>query len=369
MLATIAGSSLLVVRQDAATNLRDNNSKKEKIRLQFRKEKGIGGNGDVATFTVLQLTDMHLGEAENLDWGPEADRKTFGVLESVLDYEDESTIDFVVVTGDQLTANNIDDNATDYYRMVGDFLQSRSIPYAMIFGNHDDAPLDNDPPDSQPTEVLPAKANRTQLVLTDQTHSFSLSEVGPSSLYGVSNFVLPVWGSSATDPQMLQIFLLDSGGGSLPTRVDRSHLDWFRSQRTTTTTTAAVVFQHVPTKQFRFNKDRCAGFNGDNGIDPVLEDAGLVQTLQDDGNVHFLAVGHMHGNSYCCSTTDGNNKNNNKNETLLHLCFGRHSGYGGYGSSDRGGRLYQFRHEQNQLRWRSWVRLESGETVDRYDSP
>ena len=44
----------------------------------------------------------------------------------------------------------------------------------------------------------------------------------------------------------------------------------------------------------------------------------------------------------------------------LHLCFGRHSGYGGYGSWTRGSRQVKF-HLANPGEVQTWIRLETGE--------
>lgn len=54
---------------------------------------------------------------------------------------------------------------------------------------------------------------------------------------------------------------------------------------------------------------------------------------------------------------------------LLHVCFGRHSGYGGYGTWGKGARVFRIEIDQNNstfMAWSSWVRMESGEIVDRY---
>ena len=85
-----------------------------------------------------------------------------------------------------------------------------------------------------------------------------------------------------------------------------------------------------------------------------------TQTYFDDGNVHFLAVGHNHGNSYCCPTS--------RNNGVLSLCFGRHSGYGGYGNLDRGARVYELSvdTENGYFSYKSWVQMESGDVTEMY---
>jgi hypothetical protein len=164
-----------------------------------------------------------------------------------------------------------------------------------------------------------------------------------------------------------QIILLDSGGGTLPNQLQSSQLDWISSVRVRDI--PAVVFQHIPTSHHSFQDKICIGSNGDGGIDPVSYDPGILDFLLSDGAVHLLAVGHNHGNSYCCPAAQ-------RNETLpLTLCFGRHSGYGGYGDFARGSRLYELNMnvstrpedgEKPKFSLRSWVQMESGNVTELY---
>lgn len=65
----------------------------------------------------------------------------------------------------------------------------------------------------------------------------------------------------------------------------------------------------------------------------------------------------------------------NGNQTLpLSLCFGRHSGYGGYGEFDRGSRIYELRirgttvpmEGKKVVSFHSWVQIESGNVTEEY---
>ena len=69
-------------------------------------------------------------------------------------------------------------------------------------------------------------------------------------------------------------------------------------------------------------------------LTPVEYDAGILNTLS-ALDVRFLAVGHDHGNGYCCQHVDSE----------VHVCFGRHSGYGGYSHKNwsRGARVYELK--------------------------
>lgn len=235
-------------------------------------------------FRVLQLADLHLGEAENTDWGPEQDRKTFRALNSLIGYEQP---DLIVLSGDQLTANNVDQNATAYYNRLATFLEAFQIPYCLIFGNHDDMDLETKVNGTKAKH--PAKTSRRQLVRSDRRHKYSLTQEGPLSVQGVSNYVLNVYDSRSK--VRLQIILLDSGGGSLPQEILLTQLRWYKTVRQFDVD--AIAFQHIPTEQFRFSNSSCSGFQGEGGIAPLENDPANEMDFfkENDPKLHVLSVG------------------------------------------------------------------------------
>jgi predicted MPP superfamily phosphohydrolase len=294
------------------------------------------------SFKILQLADLHMGE--DTDSGPERDRRTWRALDRIIVKEDP---DLIVLSGDQLSAGHVDANATAYYKILGNKLSEYNRPWALIFGNHDDAPYQRRVRNGIETVIqpVPAQTSREELLRVDR--SFPLSLTGSASgnnIFGTSNYALDVY-----TPQGLvaaKLVFLDTGGGSLPKRVDRSQLAWLTKQASSRV--PWVVFAHIPTQDFAFNGPLpCSGMH-EGGLAPVQMDAGLVPALVGYGNVHILAVGHNHGNDYCCRRSD-----------VLHLCFGRQSGYGGNGRWERGARVYELVHGSS-FQWRSWVRMEDG---------
>merc|ERR1712008_136624 len=122
---------------------------------------------------------------------------------------------------------------------------------------------------------------------------------------------------------------LDIGGGALRQAIDDDQIEWFREQAAKTTKVPAVAFQHIPTWQHEYVDGTCVGYQGEE-VNGLEYDGGIVDAMIESGRFHFLAVGHNHGNDYCCPYS--NDDNNNSND--LYLCYGRHSGYGGYGNWD-----------------------------------
>lgn len=307
-----------------------------------------------STFTILQLSDLHLGENSWTDWGPKQDLKTWNVLDTVIPLEQPNLI---VLSGDQLTANNVENNASAYYHILASKLSAYRVPFAMIFGNHDDMPFE-DPlgnGTSRRTET-----SRRQLFDVLSQYTLSLTQVGPKELPGVSNYWLDVFGENQV---AMRVLLLDSGGGTLRQQITLSQVDWF--QRTHLPQIPTVAFQHIPTIDFQHSKERCNGSISEGRIAPLHSDGGMIAALS-QAHFHFLAVGHNHGNDYCCAHSDPSTPPTSSN---LYLCFGRHSGYGGYNRGwSRGARVYHIRWNDHQtIEWTSHVRLETGEVVSEYD--
>ena len=247
------------------------------------------------TFQIMQITDIHLGEAEYTDWGPLQDQKTMLLLDTIFAIEKP---DLIVLGGDQLTANNCLQNCTEYYKILGRFLSNYNIPWATIMGNHDD--MDFEVEDGTGTTIPHSVGLRKELLQTDQRFPLSLSQNSLNNVTGVTNYVLDVF-DPVTDNISLQIFLLDSGGGSMREAIEDDQVQWLRKAATTDTRTAAVpavAFQHIPTYAHQYVDDACFGYQGE-GIAGLTYDGGIIDAMTEAGRFHFLAVGHNHGNDVC----------------------------------------------------------------------
>ncbi|KNC87744.1 hypothetical protein SARC_00178 [Sphaeroforma arctica JP610] len=99
-----------------------------------------------------------------------------------------------------------------------------------------------------------------------------------------------------------------------------------------------------------------------NGIESNISLFGA--TIADAG-IKLVAFGHNHGNDFCCSATiDGQEQHKDSMSTRqLGLCFGRHSGYGGYGEKRwaKGARVYEL--DLSVTHVATHVRLEDGTIV------
>lgn len=66
----------------------------------------------------------------------------------------------------------------------------------------------------------------------------------------------------------------------------------------------------------------------------LLSTPELLSTLVTYGNVRGIFVGHDHGNDWCCplgSAHKDPTHNDSAHKDPVVVCYGRHTGYGGYG--------------------------------------
>ncbi|CAK9175261.1 unnamed protein product [Ilex paraguariensis] len=198
-------------------------------------------------FKIALFADLHFGEDSWTDWGPQQDVNSVKVMSTVLDEEHP---DFVIYLGDVITANNVlIQNASLYWEQALSPTRARGIPWASVFGNHDDAPFEWPMEWFSSTRVpqihCPASANHsysggedcsfrgtTRLELMNyeiEHNTLSYSRSGPKDLWpSVSNYVLKL--SSSSDPELPVAFMyfLDSGGGSYPEVISNTQTEWFR---------------------------------------------------------------------------------------------------------------------------------------------
>ncbi|KAG6359982.1 hypothetical protein INS49_011037 [Diaporthe citri] len=173
-------------------------------------------------FKIAQISDTHMVtgtgvckdaiDAHGQPLPPsEADPLTVGFIERVLDTEKP---DLVVLTGDQIH-HDIPDSQSALFKVIAPIIE-RSIPYAAVFGNHDD-------------EGVYALSRSEQMAVL---HSlpFSLCQPGPEQVDGIGNYYLQVFPQSASQAAVLTIYLLDSHG-QIPSKVKDPDYDWIKQSQ------------------------------------------------------------------------------------------------------------------------------------------
>lgn len=310
-------------------------------------------------------------------WGPASDLKTVKVIETILDVEKPN---FVILNGDLITGENTHvQNATAYLDQIVEPLVQRQTPWASTYGNHD-----RDYNLSPSALFLREKNLFPKLSLTRSMVS--------NADAGVTNYVLPIFPSDPriSVPAMLLWFFdsrggneyqsLDSSGAGIPIPgfVHPSVVDWFTTQKALLLTRygreiPGLAFVHIPIyamaafQSTGVDAHEEPGINDDNPLAPqslthgvyTAGDIPFMRALSTTPSLRAVFSGHDHGNDWCAKW-DGSLPGMVVPGPAqgLAMCFGRHTGYGGYGSWTRGSRQIFLHEETLESEVETWVRLE-----------
>jgi 3',5'-cyclic AMP phosphodiesterase CpdA len=286
----------------------------------------------------VQLTDIHWRN------GDAADRRSRALVEHVLETERP---DLVVLTGDVVEGSEAPDPVAAYREAVTP-METRGIPWAAVFGNHDDE----------------GRHTRGQLLQGLQACRFGLTSRGPARLTGVGNYVLRV-GAAAGRGLSAVLYFLDSNsydarGTGHYGWIAHDQIAWYRktsrrlrrAYRGPAETLPALAFFHIPLPEYAEAWERvvCRGQRNEDVCAPALN-SGFFAALVEEGDVLGTFVGHDHVNDF---------------EGLLHgirLCYGRATGFSPYGLDGflRGARVIRLR--DGERAFATWLRLEDGTVV------
>ena len=309
-------------------------------------------------------------------------------MNQVLDAESPQ---LVVLNGDLITGDNTYlENSTDYLDIIVAPLVERDLLWASTYGNHDsDFNLSRENILGHERRYLNSRT--TQMVF--------------DRLAGVTNYYLPVYPSNGSDVPCLLLWFFDSRGGfyyqqqtdsgeriGQPNWVDRSVVEWFKDASSNlrqkySRTIPSIGFVHIPTNASRALQTQAGvdahyqpGINddyalaqqgqgwcadGSNGASCRYggQDAPFMEAVTSTPGFIALFSGHDHGDTWCYRWKDRVPGMPIEGHGIF-LCFGQHSGYGGYGSWTRGSRQILLTESMlEDLQVDTWIRLETGEVV------
>lgn len=293
------------------------------------------------TLTLVQFTDTHFED------GCAADQRTQALMGQVLDLEQP---DLVLLTGDVLGGQGVQDPRAAW-QMAAAPMVARSLPWAAIFGNHDDE----------------CGLSRQALLAIQQGIPGCLTRPGPVRVSGLGNFLLRI--RQAKGPRTGYVLCcLDTNnyaetpiGGHGWVREDQ--IRWFRQAMgrlgppSAPVSPPVLVFIHIPLPEYEevWRLGRCQGEKREAVCCPRIN-TGLFAAMHLAGRVRGVFAGHDHLNDY---------------EGSLHgirLCYGRASGYNTYGEEDfrHGARIIRL--QEGEADFTTWIRLDDGSRVD-YSPP
>ncbi|KDE09787.1 hypothetical protein MVLG_00186 [Microbotryum lychnidis-dioicae p1A1 Lamole] len=183
------------------------------------------------TYTILQVADLHLsvgpGKCRDLDFKQRtncealgADTYTLQWLETALD---EVKPSLVVLSGDQLNGQDTSWSVQSAIMKFAPLIYRRSIPWTVVFGNHDGETTDLD--------------LKRQIDLMSRLPYF-VGEAGPSSIAGSGNYVRSIRASDS-DTVLSTLYFLDSHANVKKTApwsqagydfIKPDQINWFRGR-------------------------------------------------------------------------------------------------------------------------------------------
>ncbi|KFY46958.1 hypothetical protein V494_00251 [Pseudogymnoascus sp. VKM F-4513 (FW-928)] len=328
--------------------------------------------GESGEFKILQICDMHMvpdvgvckdaidAHGNSLPES-QADPLTVKFIGEVLDRENPN---LVVLAGDQLH-HDIRDSLTAMLKAVAPMID-RSIPFAVVFGNHD-------------SEGIYALERDKQMSIL-QNLPFSICRPGPPNVDGVGNYCVQILAHGQSSLPLSTLYFLDSHGQIPGTagydHIKQSQIDWF----TETSQTArmargegngngrfhlSLVFIHIPLPEFGdSNLIIGNGHRGEPTEGPSIN-SHFYDALAKE-NISAVGCGHDHVNDFCALLPQRAQENDNG--TPYHrpwLCYGGGTGFGAYCSYGKG--PFQIRYHRRMRVWKintstgslkTWKRVE-----------
>jgi hypothetical protein len=330
-LTTAVGTTAVAEAQIFSRNKRQNQNVRQGVK---KTSELFYSNGK---FRIAQITDTHFNSRD----ASETPRERLKMINTVLDTEKP---DFVIYTGDNVKNDSLKDQDILFEPCI-----QRKIPWAFIFGNHDDE----------------YNITRAELMEYITKMPYCYAEYGPKKIGGVGNYILTVRSRNKAIPSTL-IYCFDNAyhashkpqGLSGPVGwFSSDQIQWYREKSKEYTMKnggkpiPALAFFHVPLDEYvqipLFPKEtRMIGDHKEKQCVGILN-SGLFQTMLECGDVMGTFCGHDHENDYI---------------GVLHgiaLAYGRSACQ----RKPYGSRLIEVT-DSGTRTFKTWIRLSTGEKIN-----
>lgn len=230
-------------------------------------------------FKIVQFTDAHIKPGDPLS------DVAFTTVAKVLDAEKP---DLVVLTGDIVTGRP----AQKGWEAITELIIRRKIPFAAVFGNHDD---EHD-------------LTRAQLAELIEKMPFSLMVGKTRNVSGYGNYVIPVRSSDGKSTAE-NLYFMDSNAYSTIEGVGKygwfqnDQIQWFRDQSRQIRkasggkTIPALAFFHIPfpeyTQAYRNEKNPAIGVRLEAEAAPTLN-SGMFAAMLESGDYRYVCGARPH---------------------------------------------------------------------------
>lgn len=306
-------------------------------------------------FRVLVFGDVQSGP-------PKPSDRTLNAMETVIKREDP---DLVLFAGDNSLSCTTQTVLRNYLTAMTGYLEENQIPWAHVYGNHDDE----------------GALSREKQQVVYEEFAYCMSQAGPEDIKGVGNYVIPVYSSdeSRTDP-VFAVWGLDSGSyvtdkglagrqatlnrtmyqgqsGTTYAYMPFTQIRWYYNTSEEIEAYAGhkvpgMAFFHIPLQEFYeiwLNKDQ-TGTEGTKQ-DPVCAgplNSGMFTAMIERDDIKAVVCGHDHINDYAGEFCG------------IQLCYASNIGYDTYhDDSMMGGRVLVIK-EKNPDKIETYMSYVSG---------
>ncbi|HJV78463.1 MAG TPA: metallophosphoesterase family protein, partial [Paludibacter sp.] len=234
-------------------------------------------------FRIVQFTDIHY-KVHNANA-----TKALQGLGTILD---QVKPDLVFFTGDIVTDEKMQQAWDEVLTLVTD----RKIPWAVVFGNHDDEQC----------------SSRAQIMSYITSKPFCYASSGPADVKGVGNYFLRIKNSDGTQTAAI-LYGLDSNAYCKNVEnesygyFDFSQVNWYRTSSRGLTAEnngnpyPALAFFHIPLREYGLLNDstkyKRIGNRNEKECYGALN-TGMYAAMHEAGDVMGTFVGHDHDNDY-----------------------------------------------------------------------
>jgi 3',5'-cyclic AMP phosphodiesterase CpdA len=284
-------------------------------------------------FKIVQFTDIHYIEGNP---------KSEPAIERIHEVLDAEKPDLIIVTGDVVFGKPADKSM----RSVLNAIAAKRIPFAVLFGNHDDE----------------FDLTRTELYNIIKSYPYNRTAT-VEGLSGVGNCILPVKGKNGQTAAVL--FCFDSNAYSAIADVEGydyikfDQINWYRENSAALTRAnggtplPSLAFFHIPLPEYGFaaadEEAVLIGTRKETSCPPELN-SGLFAAIKEMGDVMGTFVGHDHDNDYAVMYKG------------ILLAYGRFTGGNTvYNHLGNGARVIELTEGERTIK--TWIRLKNNEII------
>jgi 3',5'-cyclic AMP phosphodiesterase CpdA len=286
-------------------------------------------------FKIVQFTDIHY-----IATNPAA-KESLELIAEVLAAEKP---DLVAFTGDIVTMSP----CFEGWDNVLDAVEKFKIPWAAVFGNHDDEH------DKTRSEIMEYISKR----------KYSLASKGEDGVKGVGNYIIEVADTSVK----FLLYFMDSNAYSPLENVKgydwfgHDQVEWYRKISAGYTLKngnpiPALAFFHIPLNEYSdmtLSRKKIVGIKNEQECPPALN-SGMFLAMRESGDVMATFVGHDHDNDYI-----GKYKG-------ICLAYGRFSGTKTtYTHMTHGARVIEL--TAGEKGFKTWIRLKGNHVINTVNS-